>query len=103
MGSPQEKAFFLGRQLGYQRIRLTKDPKELKDISGFWYSFEQTDEYANDILPKLREMAGCEDPFNMGTFTQCTIYQEQIFDEILSQYMIGHDEAIREKLDQLEM
>ena len=90
-------AYAMGRELGEAlQLDLEEDLSlEEREIAvrEWLENYTQTAEYANDVLPELRELAGYEDPHRIGTYTYAPEGMEEelsiLLDEVLQLWEEG--------------
>ncbi|MFA5731700.1 MAG: hypothetical protein WC934_06820 [Acidithiobacillus sp.] len=79
------------------------DDIESQIYDNFMEGNHQSSEWVNNIIPDFRSKAGCKDPMNVNTFTDCTDEDMGRVDDLEEQYNDGISEGIKEGLKKLKI
>lgn len=94
----RQEACRMGAENGEMAVEASPEGESANEIFfGLQDGFTQSAQYANNTLPKLRRLAGCEDPHGAGTYTQCDEEAHFEKEELVDIYWESAGEAINER------
>lgn len=82
--------------LGYDRFHGAGRPVVLEDYIDFG-AYRQTATWANQVLPKLRELAGAEDVHGAGTYTDMTDEQAHHLEDLIDAFEEGATDGLLDR------
>jgi len=92
-----KEVYVYGKELGKVAGEINRDINPNRPVDEVFAEWEegivQDAGFANDILPTIRQLAGCKDPHNAGTFTDCTEEQWEVVNELLDKFWEGASEG----------
>ncbi|OKY78415.1 MAG: hypothetical protein BTN85_0906 [Candidatus Methanohalarchaeum thermophilum] len=96
----KERIIKFGKNFSSDVKKMVKNDEEVKkdDIEDMKEELSNSPYYSNRILPEIRKIAGCNDPHDLGTYSDCTKKQKIKASDYLDIFWeVVQEELIKEK------
>jgi len=94
------EVFKMGKELGRIGGKINRELEPKGDVDELFSSWQdgiiQSADFVNNILPRIRQLAGCRDAYGVGTYTDCSDEQSELVNELIDKFWEGAGEGFEE-------